>query len=261
MLVSRRRHAFKGALSGAVCGALVSMVSLVALALPASAQEAPTPESTIAAKLAQARPELVVESVQPSVAGGLYEVNIRGGLTLYSTEDGDFFVLGDLFAVGIDGLVNVSEQQRDVVRRDLLAEVSVDDMIVFAAQGERRGVVTVFTDVDCFYCQKLHQEVPTLNKMGVEVRYMAYPRAGLGSKSFRKIASAWCAEDPQQAITALKNLEDIPENVCPGNPVADQFMLGQKAGVNGTPALVLESGRLLPGYMTADVITERMGIN
>ncbi len=242
-----------------LCGALMS---LLVLALPAVAQEeAGTPESTIAAKLAQARPELVVESVQPSVANGLYEVNISGGLTLYSTEDGDFFVLGDLFAVEIDGLVNVSEQQRDVVRKELLAEVSPEDMIVFSAEGERRGVVTVFTDVDCFYCQKLHQEVPTLNKLGVEVRYMAYPRAGLGSESFRKIASAWCAENPQQAITALKNREDIPENVCPGNPVADQFMLGQKAGVNGTPALVLESGRLLPGYMTADVITQRMGIN
>ncbi len=241
-----------------LCGALFS---LLVLAIPAAAQEALTPESVIASKITQARPDLVVESVKPSVATGLYEVNIRGGLTVYSTEDGDFFVLGDLFAVTIDKLVNVSEQQRDVVRKELLAEVAVDDMIVFAADGERRGVLTVFTDVDCFYCQKLHQEVPTLNKMGVEVRYMAYPRAGLGSESFRKIASAWCAENPQQAITDLKNRQDIPENVCPGNPVADQFMLGQKAGVNGTPALVLESGELVPGYMTADVITQRMGIN
>ncbi len=232
---------------------------LLLLACPALAQE--SPEATIAAKISQARPDLVVKSVRPSVATGLFEVSIAGGLTVYSTADGDFFVLGDLFAVDIKGLVNVSEQQRDVERQELLSAVAADDMIIFAADGERRGVLTVFTDVDCFYCQKLHQEVPTLNKMGVEVRYLAYPRAGVGSDSFRKIASAWCAEDPQQAITSLKNRQDIPENVCPGNPVADQFMLGQQAGVRGTPALVLESGQLLPGYMTAEVITQRMGIN
>lgn len=232
---------------------------LLVLVAPVFAEE--SPETVIAAKINQARPDLVVESVRPSVATGLYEVNIKGGLTLYSTTDGDFFVLGDLFAVGFDGLVNVSEQQRDLVRKEMLAAVAAEDMIIFAADGERRGVVTIFTDVDCFYCQKLHQEVPALNKMGVEVRYLAYPRAGVGSDSFRKIASAWCAENPQQAITSLKNREEIPENVCPGNPVADQFMLGQQAGVRGTPALVLESGQLLPGYMSAEDLTQRMGIN
>ncbi len=245
---------------GALRGILLCLAApFLLLGAPAIAQD--SPEAIIAAKFSKARPDLEVESVRASVATGLYEVNIKGGLTVYSTADGDFFVLGDLFAVGIDGLVNVSEQQRDLERKEMLAAVKPDDMIIFAADGERRGVVTVFTDVDCFYCQKLHQEVPTLNKMGVEVRYLAYPRAGVGSESFRKIASAWCAEDPQTAITSLKNRQEIPENVCPGNPVADQFMLGQQAGVRGTPALVLESGQLVPGYLSAEDLTQRMGIN
>lgn len=252
MSSSRSRGALRGIL-------LCVAAPLLLLGTPAIAQD--PPEAVIAAKFSKARPDLEIESVRASVATGLYEVNIKGGLTVYSTADGDFFVLGDLFAVGIDGLVNVSEQQRDLERKELLAAVKPDDMIIFAADGERRGVVTVFTDVDCFYCQKLHQEVPTLNKMGVEVRYLAYPRAGVGSESFRKIASAWCAEDPQTAITSLKNRQEIPENVCPGNPVADQFTLGQQAGVRGTPALVLESGQLVPGYMSAEDLTQRMGIN
>jgi thiol:disulfide interchange protein DsbC len=132
---------------------------------------------------------------------------------------------------------------------------------VFPAEGERRAFVSVFTDVDCFYCQKLHQEVPELNRRGVEVRYLAYPRAGVGSDSYRKIASAWCASDKLTAMTRLKNRETIPDNVCPGNPVADQFLLGQKVGVTGTPALVLESGQLLPGFMPADALVQRLGIN
>ena len=124
-----------------------------------------------------------------------------------------------------------------------------------------RASVTVFTDVDCFYCQKLHNEVPAMNERGIEVRYLAYPRAGVGSESYRKIASAWCDKDPQEAITRLKNRQNIPENVCPGNPVADQFMLGQQAGVRGTPALVLESGEMVPGYLSAQDLAARVGIN
>jgi thiol:disulfide interchange protein DsbC len=219
------------------------------------------PEEDIRGKLEQARPDFQIDSVKPSVATGIYEVQVTGGPVLYTTVDGDFFILGDLFSVGINGIVNLAEQQRDMERRDLLATVKKEDMIIFPAEGETRASISVFTDVDCFYCQKLHQEVPALNAAGVEVRYLAYPRAGLGSESYRKIATAWCSDDPQEAITQLKNRETLADNVCPDNPVADQFMLGQKAGVRGTPAMVLEDGKMLPGYMSAQDLTARMGIN
>lgn len=234
------------------------LAAQLAASQPSTAEE--SPEASIAAKLEQARPDLKVESVRPSVAAGLYEVTLSAGPVLYATADGDFFVLGDLFAVNIGGLTNLSEQQRDLARKELLAEVKPEDMIIFRPKGEVKGQVTVFTDVDCFYCQKLHREVPALNEAGIEVRYLAYPRAGVGSDSYRKIASAWCADNRQQAITALKNRQEIPENVCPGNPVADQYMLGQKAGVRGTPALVLESGEMVPGYLSATDLAGRMGV-
>ena len=221
---------------------------------------AESPEAVIAARLQQARPDLMVKQVKPSVAAGLYEVQLSAGSILYATADGEFFVLGDLFSVGVNGIVNLAEQQRNLARKQLLAAVPDEKMIIFAARGETRARVTVFTDVDCFYCQKLHREVPVMNRAGIEVRYLAYPRAGVGSESYRKIASAWCADNPQQAITALKNRETIADNVCPGNPVADQFMLGREAGVRGTPALVLESGEMVPGYLSSDDLAVRLGI-
>ena len=223
-----------------------------------SAEE--TPEASIAAKLHQARPDLKVSGVKPSVAPGLYEIQLADGPVLYATADGDFFVLGDLFAVNIDGIVNLAELQRDTERKELMASVDREDMIIFSPDGETRAAVAVFTDVDCFYCQKLHKEVPALNEAGIEVRYLAYPRAGVGSESYRKIASAWCAKNPRDAITKLKNRQSIADNVCPGNPVADQYMLGQKAGVRGTPALVLESGEMVPGYLSAQDLATRLGI-
>ena len=225
------------------------------------AQAQDTVGDTIRGKLQQARPDFKISSVKPSAVDGIYEVQIGGGPVIYATADGDFFFLGDLFAVGVGGIVNLAEQERDVARKTLIDAVPTEDMIVFGAEGETRAHITVFTDVDCFYCQKLHKEVPAMNAKGIEVRYLAYPRSGIGGESYRKIASAWCAADSQKAITMLKNRENIPDNVCPDNPVANQFMIGQQAGVRGTPAVVLESGEMLPGYLSAADLAGRLGIN
>ena len=239
-------------------GAVATLAVAASLSLPALAES--SPETRIREKLESLRPPVGVESVTPSPAPGLYEVRAKGGVMLYATPDGKFFVLGDLFTVGAEGLANLSEEQRNRERRELLAAVKDEDQIIFPAVGETKAAVAVFTDVDCIYCQRLHQEVPALNRAGVEIRYLAYPRAGIGSESYRKIASAWGAPNPQQAITALKNRESIPDNVCPGNPVAQQLELGGRAGVRGTPAIVLEDGSLLPGYLAAASLIERLGL-
>jgi thiol:disulfide interchange protein DsbC len=238
----------------------IIFASFLLLAGPAMSAETDGAEERVRSKLLQSRPDFNISSVQASVAPGLYEVQLAGGPILYATEDGDFFILGDLYSVGVSGIVNLAEKQRDMARKELLAKVSRDDMIIFSPQGETKASVAVFTDVDCFYCQKLHSEVPAMNEAGIEVRYLAYPRAGVGSESYRKIASAWCAEDPNDAITRLKNRAEIPDNVCPGNPVADQYMLGQEAGVRGTPALVLEDGTMVPGYVSAAELAESLGV-
>jgi thiol:disulfide interchange protein DsbC len=133
-------------------------------------------------------------------------------------------------------------------------------MIIFSPEGETRAHITVFTDVSCFYCQKLHKEVPELNKRGVEVRYLAYPRSGLDSPGYRQLATAWCASDRQDAITKLKAQQSVPENVCEENPVADQFALGQQLGVRGTPAMVTETGTMIPGYQSADDLMVTLGL-
>jgi thiol:disulfide interchange protein DsbC len=203
---------------------------------------------------------LTVESVSASPMPGLFEVQFANGPLVYTTTTGDFFVVGDLYSNGPDGFVNLAEARRDNDRLARLEEVSVDDMIVFAPEGETRATVTVFTDVSCFYCQKLHQEVPELNARGVAVRYLAFPRAGVGSPAFRQLATAWCSDDKQASMTALKNRETIPDNVCPGNPVAEQYVLGQQMGVNGTPAIITESGRMIPGYKAADDLITSLGL-
>lgn len=243
---------------GLIIAALAAAVALLLTAnQPASADD--DGGERLVERLKALRPDIPVEGVSASPIPGIYTLELAGGAVFYGTEDGRYLFAGDLYELGDDDLVNLAEARRAVKRRDLLAGVATSDMVVFSPSGETRAAVTVFTDVDCGYCQKLHQEVPALNAMGVEVRYLAYPRAGVGSESYQKIVSAWCADDPNSALTRLKARQSIPEASCE-NPVADQYELGREMGVSGTPAIVLEDGQLLPGYMPAADLARAAGV-
>jgi len=215
---------------------------------------------TLSDKFSKARPDLVVVDVVSTDVEDIYQVFFEGKGSVYAMGSGDYFFVGDLYQVKNDSIVNVSEQASNGPRAELIASIDKNDMIVFSPTGEVKASVVVFTDVDCGYCRKLHQEIPKMNEMGIEIKYLAYPRAGVGSNSYKKIASAWCADDRQEAMNLLKGGSDIPTNVCDENPVASQFNLGIRAGLSGTPAIVLESGELIPGYMPAERLAKTLGI-
>ncbi|MEM1435235.1 MAG: DsbC family protein [Pseudomonadota bacterium] len=210
-------------------------------------------------RLLKLRPNLPVESVTDSPIPGIVALNLPDGSVYYGTTDGRYLFAGDLFRLDDDDLVNLAERNRADKRRALMADVARGEMVSFAPTGPRKAAMYVFTDVDCGFCRKLHLEVPELNAMGVEVNYLAYPRAGIGSESYDRIVSAWCADDPQAALTALKSGKVIPPSTC-SNPVASQYQLGQSIGISGTPAIVLEDGRLLPGYLPAAELAKTIGI-
>lgn len=234
----------------------------------ASASEANAPEAgvkpeefeLIKQKFAAARPDLVVSEILPTPAEGVYQVIFDGRGSVYMLSSGNHFLVGDLFQLEEGRIVNVTEEAKNGPRAELIAGVASEEMIIFSPKGEIKASVVVFTDVDCGYCRKLHNEVPRMNEMGIEVKYMAYPRAGVGSASYNKIASAWCADDPRDALTKLKTGQSIPIEVCDSNPVAKQFNLGLKAGLSGTPAIILENGQLLPGYLPAEKLAQTLGI-
>lgn len=210
-------------------------------------------------RLTRLRPGLPIESVTQTPVAGLVALNLSDGSTYYGTDDGRYLFSGDLFRLDDDDLVNLSEERRNGQRKALLARIATEDAVVFAPDEKAKASLYVFTDVDCGYCRKLHQEVPALNAMGIEVRYLAYPRAGVGSQSYDKIVSAWCASDPKAALTNLKAGQNIATKTCT-NPVASQYDLGQQMGINGTPAIVFEDGTLLPGYMPATQLAAALGL-
>ena len=164
-----------------------------------------------------------------------------------------------MYEVSSEGIVNLPELARQEKRKELMAKVDATSMISFKPASGLLATVSVFTDVDCTYCRKLHREMREYHKKGIEVRYLAYPRAGIGSESYKKTVSAWCSSDPQRAITTLKRGDNIPSRTCP-NPVAAQYELGDRVGVTGTPSIVLSDGRMLPGYLSAEKLAEELGI-
>lgn len=196
------------------------------------------------------RVELDKVTIKPSVISNIYEVSL-GGEVIYMTADGRYMVIGDVRDAKTGE--NLTEKKRSEVRLAAIKGVKEQDSIVFKSKDkETKHVLYVFTDVECPYCAKFHQEVAKLNEAGIEVRYLAFPRSPEGSEDFNKMISVWCAKDRHQALTDAKAGKNIEKLTCDNNPVKQELELGRTVGVTGTPALILPTGELLPGYVPAE---------
>jgi thiol:disulfide interchange protein DsbC len=239
---------------------LLSLVPFLFLSHAALAAEGKPEEiQAIRDLLTATQPKLAVGDIAASPIDGLYEVTIQNGDTIYVSRDAKYLIPGDLYESKDEGIVNLGDARRNELRREKIAAVDEKDMIVFEAEGERKAVLTVFTDVDCPYCRKLHGDVEELNHRGIAVRYLAFPRTGLNTETHRKMISTWCAENPQATMTNAKRGAEIPEADCArADDIAIQYRLGREVGVTGTPSLVLEDGSMLPGYVPVDTLADAL---
>lgn len=218
-------------------------------------------ESAIRARIGAAMPGVEITQVLASPVPGLYGVVLDGSETAYVSADGQYLISGDLYRATSKGLANVTEESKGPLRRDTLAKFRPADMITFAAKGKERAKLYVFTDVDCGYCRKMHQEVPELNAAGVTIHYLAFPRSGAKTDTARKMDSAWCAPNRNEALTELKKGRTLPAApaACQ-SPVADQYKQGVALGVRGTPAVFLADGEQVGGYVPAAQLLSKLGL-
>ncbi|PCJ41466.1 MAG: protein-disulfide isomerase [SAR86 cluster bacterium] len=249
-------------LFGKVSKIRIAAISLSLLFLPfseivlaqglSSSQIDDTPEvAAIRSVLLETQPTINIQSIVSSPVDGLFEVRMQNGQAIFASADAQYFLPSDLYQATSDGLVNLGEGRRNDIRLDLISTVDEADMIIYPAEGEVKATLTVFTDVDCPYCQRLHSEVSQLNEYGITIRYLAFPRSGLDEVTYPKMVSTWCAENRNLIFTTVSRGAAIPETDCV-NPVANQYQLGRLVGVTGTPTLVFEDGSILPGYVPAD---------
>ena len=233
--------------------ALAAGLAFAAADPRAADPKAPDPKSDPRQAIAK-RLEVAVEAVRPSVVPGLYEV-AHGGEVLYVTGDGRYALTGDLFETA-NGK-NLSDQRRVEARQALLKTVSDDDGVIFAPKSPRYSI-TVFTDVDCQFCRRLHSEVAEYNRLGVRIRYLFYPRSGPGTDSWRKAEVVWCSANRQEALTKAKQGGEVEGKACKGTPVERTYELGQELGIKGTPGIFTDRGEYLPGYYPPAQLVEKL---
>ncbi len=227
------------------------MLGALSLVLAAAAMAAPTKENAEIEQVRQAMSKLLsghqASSINPSPIPGLYEVLV-GAEIYYVSADGKYLFTGKLYDV--DKREDLTTPKLAKVKAEMIEKVGEENMVIFAPE-KYDHTVTVFTDIDCGYCRKLHAEIQQYNDRGIRVRYLMFPRAGIGSPSYDKAVNVLCADDRNEAMTLAKAGKDIDHKQCE-NPVAKEYALGQKLGVTGTPAIFLENGELVPGYVPAD---------
>ena len=202
------------------------------------------------AALGEKMPKLEITEIAETPVPGVLEL-LSGGEIYYLTPDARYMIDGNL--LDLESEVNLTARRKGKAHMSLINAVSEDKMIIFPAKSEPKRVMTVFTDTTCPYCSKLHAEVAKLQDSGVEVRYLLYPRAGMGSPAYDELQSVWCAEDQKEALTAIKAGRQIETQQC-DNPIAEHIALAREVGLRGTPLVYLDSGDIVNGYRPADQI-------
>lgn len=230
---------------------IISVVAFAVSAFSAGALQAG--EDDIKSALAKAMPSVKLDSIKPSEIKGVSEVMV-GANIFYVSEDGKYLLQGHL--IDLAKRTDLTEEKLSGARMSALDKIGENNMIIFKPKIGKYQI-SVFTDIDCGYCRKLHSEIDQYLSEGIEVRYLFYPRAGKGSDSYKKAISVWCADDRNKALTEAKKGTTPKEKTC-DNPVDQHMQLAQDFGAQGTPLIVTEKGNLLPGYVPAKQLAEAL---
>jgi thiol:disulfide interchange protein DsbC len=231
--------ALLGALSMTACAQTPAPAAPAAVSGDAAAIEAVVRKS-----LGELDANFKPEYIGAAPFAGFREVVVSGQV-LYVSDDGRFLLQAQPYDIAKRALATSDGLLTH--RRQLLAQVPADQRISFVPPNAKY-TVTVFTDTECGYCRKLHQDIAELNRNGIGVEYLAFPRMGPGSQDFTDMISVWCADDRKTAMNNAKAGQPVPARTCT-SPVAMHYELGQKLGVNGTPAIFAADGSQLGGYL------------
>ncbi len=210
-------------------------------------------EAAIRQAMTKSMPSVKVDSVKPAVVKGLFEV-VVGANIYYVSEDGKYLLQGRL--VDVAARKDLTEEKLNVTRKLAIEKMGQANMIVFKPKITKY-TVTIFTDIDCGYCRKLHSEIDQYLAQGITIQYLFFPRAGKGSDSYNKAVSVWCAEDRNAALTAAKKDQKLPEKTC-DNPIDKHMQLAAEFDVKGTPMIISENGNVYPGYLPAKQLVEAL---
>lgn len=236
-------------------GKLLPAVVLL-FAVPISAQEATQEDSAelqqvrevVSGRFAEIDPEEIFESKIP----GWYTIR-KGAIIAYISADGRYLLQGDM--IDLENNANLTEESRNDARVKMMSDVPNEQLIVFTPE-KVEATVSIFTDIDCTFCRRLHAQLDEYMAQGIEIRYFLYPRNGPTSPSWAKAENVWCANDRNEALTMAKLDQDYPSRNCDASVVSSHYLIGQDVGLRGTPAIVLHDGSLFSGYLPPDQLKQ-----
>lgn len=228
---------------------LIALVLSLSLAGMAGA----TDFEAVEGRISDLVPDMSQVAISETPMPGLLQVRV-GGDIVYMSEDGRYLVQGRM--IDMDTQVDLTDQAMSGIRKEQLANLDRSEFVTFG-NGESDYEVLVFTDPDCGYCRRLHEQIDAYIESGIQVNYLAFPRAGIGSPTHEKMVSIWCADDRQGAMDIAKS-GGTPESATCENPVAQQYELGKSVGVTGTPSILTFNGDIIPGYVPPQQLRERL---
>ena len=235
----------------------IALISVATMVLQPALAEVDADElAQVRAKVSSLFDEINPEHIQPSPIDGWYTVR-KGAIVAYVSADGRYLLQGDL--IDLESSVNLSEAERNKARIEMMAAIADDETITFTPE-ETKYSVTVFTDIDCTYCRRLHSQIDEYMAQGIEVNYLLYPRNGPTSQSWVKAEQVWCADDRNEALTLAKVDKTFETHSCNTSMVGQHYAIGRDVGLTGTPAIVLSDGTLLSGYLPPESLAERLAL-
>jgi thiol:disulfide interchange protein DsbC len=235
----------------------IALISVVAMALQPTFADSDSDElERVRTKVSSMFDEIRPEHIQPSPIDGWYTVR-KGAIVAYVSGDGRYLLQGDL--IDLESQVNLSEAERNKARVELVAGIPAGQKISFTPD-EVKYSITVFTDIDCTYCRKLHSQIDDYMAKGIEINYLLYPRNGPTSQSWVKAENVWCADDRNEALTLAKADQGFETHSCDSSMVGKHYAMGRDIGLTGTPAIVLSDGTLVSGYLPPEPLAERLAV-
>ena len=201
--------------------------------------------------------ELNIDSIKESQLPNFYEVILSDGSFFYVEKGGQYLVLGDIFKIKNEELVNLSREKNYSKAKDMLQKIDEKSLIKFSPK-EIKYKVYVFTDVDCGFCRKFHNQISSYLDQGIQVNYLAFPRSGTDSDAYKKMSIAWCSPNRQEVLTGLKKDKDFEQIDCEDNPIKTHFELAKSIDIQGTPTIISQSGFTIPGYIEAKELIEHL---
>jgi len=235
----------------------IVLISIGMLAVPPAQADSNAEElEKVREKMSTIFQEINPENIQPSPIDGWYTVR-QGAIVAYISGDGRYLLQGDL--IDLETQVNLSESERNLARVEMMSAMPDDETITFTPD-EVKYSVSIFTDIDCGYCRRLHSQIDEYLAQGIEIKYLLYPRSGPTSASWVKAEQVWCADDRNEALTLAKVDKSFESHDCDSSMISKHYSLGRDVGLTGTPAIVMSDGTLMPGYLPAPALAERLAV-